>query len=159
MLGRGTQTWNFNLNDFTPVNIQPERGAKVDKMNQAILRYLKANSRLTWQQIGREVHLTGQAVAARVREMEASGTITGFTVRIESPMRQFVTFFLDRPEFDAFEKFLRSEPLVESAHKVTGEGCYHLDLSASTTQEVDEFLSRSQRFGTYKVLSAMRRVK
>ncbi len=91
--------------------------------------------------------------------MEASGTITGFTVRIESPMRQFVTFFLDRPEFDAFEKFLRSEPLVESAHKVTGEGCYHLDLSASTTQEVDEFLSRSQRFGTYKVLSAMRRVK
>jgi Lrp/AsnC family leucine-responsive transcriptional regulator len=55
------------------------KGVDVNTMNQAILKRLKTNSRMSWQQIGKEVHLTGQAVAARVQQMQDDGVIGGAT--------------------------------------------------------------------------------
>ncbi|TXH61053.1 MAG: AsnC family protein [Thiothrix sp.] len=42
-------------------NLQFER-MTMNSMNKAILQRLRANARMSWQQIGKEVHLTGQAV-------------------------------------------------------------------------------------------------
>ena len=47
----------------------------MDKINQAILACLKANSRRSWQEIGKQVFLSGQAVAARVQQLEDQGLI------------------------------------------------------------------------------------
>ena len=38
----------------------------LDKMDRAILAALAHDARMTWQAVGRRVHLTGQAVATRV---------------------------------------------------------------------------------------------
>ena len=131
----------------------------VDKMNQAILNQLRLNSRKTWQQIGKDVHLTGQAVAARVAQMEEQGIISGHTIRQDQLSRHFITVFMQNSEFTRFENFLRENPRVESAYKVTGEGCYQLCFIADTPQEVERFLDSVLPFGRCKVLSAIRCVK
>lgn len=128
-------------------------------MNQAILNQLKTNSRKTWQQIGKEVHLTGQAVAARVAQMEDQGIISGYTIRQDQLPRHFITVFMETSDFASFEALLRDEPRVEQAYKVSGEGCYQLIYIANSPQEIEHFLDRLLPFGRCKVLSVMRCVK
>ncbi|MCQ9327236.1 Lrp/AsnC family transcriptional regulator [Neisseria dentiae] len=48
-----------------------------DKISQAILRELRRNARISWQELGRAVHLSGQAAAERVRQMQDAGVING----------------------------------------------------------------------------------
>ncbi len=45
----------------------------LDQTDLEILRLLAEDSRLQWKTIGERVHLTGQAVAARIRKMEDLG--------------------------------------------------------------------------------------
>ena len=87
---------------------------------------LAHDGRMTWQAVGRQVHLTGQAVATRVQQMVDDGTIRGFTVLRGDLRRYFITVFMDTPQFDAFEAFLQAHADVESASKIAGEGCYHV---------------------------------
>ena len=135
------------------------KGMMLDKMNQAIVKCLKASSRTSWQQIGKDVHLTGQAVAARVLNMEDQGIIEGYTIRQGQVQRHFITVFMATSQFDAFEAFLNGTEQVEQAYKVTGEGCYHVVFVCEQTQELEPFLNALLPYGRYKVSSAIRTVK
>ena len=131
----------------------------LDKMNQAILSQLKSNSRKTWQHIGKEVHLTGQAVAARVLQMEDQGLISGYTIRQDQLARHFITVFMETSDFAEFETLIKADVRVESAYKVTGEGCYQLVLVVQSQSEIEPFLDALLPYGRCKVLSAIRCVK
>jgi len=131
----------------------------LDKMNQAIVKCLKANSRASWQHIGKHVHLTGQAVAARVLQMEDQGIIEGYTIRQGQVQRHFITVFMATTQFDVFEGFLKGIGSVEQAYKVTGEGCYHVVFVCEHADELEHFLNALLPYGRYKVSSAIRTVK
>ena len=47
----------------------------MDRTNREILLQLSRDARLSWQELGRRVHLTGQAVATRVQLLLDSGVI------------------------------------------------------------------------------------
>lgn len=128
-------------------------------MNQAILKRLKANSRMSWQKIGKEVHLTGQAVAARVQRMEEQGAIRGYTIRQDNVERHFITVFMESADFAGFEAFLNADDRIEQAYKVTGEGCYHVVFMSMSNADLEPFLNTLLRYGKYKVSSAIRCVK
>ena len=132
---------------------------KQDKINQAICMRLRANSRMSWQKIGKEVHLTGQAVAARVLQMQDEGIISQFTIRQNDLLKHFITVFMKDASFDSFERFLRADDCVESAYKVAGEGCYQIIYSANETTGLEAFLNQVLAYGTYKVLSVIRAIK
>jgi len=110
----------------------------LDKMDRAILAALAHDARMTWQ-VGRRVHLTGQAVATRVQQMVEGGTIRGFTVARGDLRRYFITVFMDTPQFDAFEAFLQAHAEVESASKIAGEGCYQVTLACESDAGLDDF--------------------
>ncbi|TDR30967.1 Lrp/AsnC family transcriptional regulator [Hydromonas duriensis] len=131
----------------------------LNRTNKAILQQLKANGRMSWQQIGKAVHLTGQAVAARVQQLEEQGLINGYTIRQKHVERHFVTMFMERLDFDGFEAFLIAEPRIEQAYKITGEGCYQFEFISNEKGDLDTFLNTLLRYGTYKVSSAIRCVK
>jgi Lrp/AsnC family leucine-responsive transcriptional regulator len=131
----------------------------MDKMNRAILHQLKQNSRKTWQQIGKEVHLTGQAVAARVSQMEDQGLITGYTLRQDNAERHFITVFMETSDFAGFELFLKNDARIESAYKVTGEGCYQLIFISQNAGDLEPFLNAMLSYGRYKVATAIRHIK
>ena len=131
----------------------------LDKMDRTILAALAHDGRMTWQAVGRQVHLTGQAVATRVQQMVDDGTIRGFTVLRGDLRRYFITVFMDSPQFDAFEAFLQAHADVESASKIAGEGCYHVTLACGGDADLDAFTQALLRYGRYKVASEMRCVK
>lgn len=130
-----------------------------NSINQAILKHLKANSRISWQQLGKLVHLTGQAVAARVQTLEDQGVISGYTIKQHSVERHFITMFMATQQFDRFESFLQQDERVESAFKTTGEGCYHLVFVSQAAGDLEPFLNALLKYGRYKVASSIRVVK
>lgn len=131
----------------------------MDKIGRAILAHLARDARITWQELGRQVHLTGQAVAMRVQQMMDAGTIRRFTVVRGDLRRHFVTVFMDTNRFDEFEAFVRAREEVESASKVVGEGCYFLTLACEDDSALEDFTRDLLRYGRYKVSSEMRRTK
>nr|WP_314487123.1 Lrp/AsnC family transcriptional regulator [uncultured Kingella sp.] len=128
-----------------------------DKISQAILAKLRENSRISWQQLGEAVHLSPQACAERVRQMQDAGIISGFTLRENRP-RHFITVLMAHNRFAEFERFLHAENGIESADKTHGDGCYHIVYIADTAEELEAFLTRLSAHGRYRTASSMRRV-
>lgn len=128
-----------------------------DKMNQAILRQLRQNGRMSWQELGKRVHLSGQAVAERVKQLQDAGVITGFGIR-ERGVRHFITVVMGHTEFGRFEQFLTNFPNIESVDKTSGEGCYFIVYVSDDNGELDEFLMQILAHGSYRLASSVRRV-
>ena len=131
----------------------------MDKINQTILKLLRKNGRMSWQDIGKQVNMTGQAVSARVQLMEHKGVISGYTIKEDALERHYITVFMNDGRFDAFEKFIKTDERIESAHKVTGEGCYQLVLASNQPKALELFLDELSRFARQKVSSVIRKIK
>jgi Lrp/AsnC family leucine-responsive transcriptional regulator len=131
----------------------------MNAMNQAILKRLKANSRMSWQQIGKEVHLTGQAVAARVQQLEDQGVISGYTIRQANVERHLIAVFMSVSRFEEFEQFLQQDERVEAAYKTTGDACYEVVFVSQSAGDLEPFFNSVLRYGRYRVASVIRCVK
>ena len=53
----------------------------IDEVDLRILNYLLKDATQSHKAIGQLVHLTGQAVGARVRKLQDLGVIEGYTLR------------------------------------------------------------------------------
>ncbi|WP_253205431.1 Lrp/AsnC family transcriptional regulator [Clostridium estertheticum] len=136
----------------------------LDQTDTQILSLLTKNSRMQWQEIGEEVHLTGQAVKNRISKMEKSGVIKGYTVNINSEMlgknlTAFVTVFMKTTDHLSFKKYINNNSLVTEAHRISGDGCYMLKLTASTQAEIVDFLDEILKYGNYKLYLSIQNIK
>lgn len=146
------------MNQYKPNGFQDENnlGKLLDRTDHEIINLLKQNSRLQWQEIGEYVHLTGQAVANRVRRLEQIGVIKRFTICVDEtfhdkPLEGFVTVFMQTTDHARFRKFIRNHSMILEAHRVSGEGCYLLRFLATDQAELTSFLDKILEFGNYRV--------
>lgn len=129
-----------------------------DKTGQAILRELRQNARISWQDLGRAVHLSGQAAAERVRRMQDAGVIAGFTLRENTP-RYFVSISMNHTDFAAFEALVCADENVESVDKTSGDSCYMIVYRTESAEVLEGFLNKILPHGGYRVAGSLRRVK
>ncbi|MGV2805321.1 AsnC family transcriptional regulator, partial [Clostridium perfringens] len=101
---------------------------ELDKVDLRILHHLLEDASLSHKAIGQQVHLTGQAVGARVRKLQDLGVIEGFTLRwnpdkIGLTVHAFITMFMVlNTAHSAFVSFVQSHDMVAETHRVSGEG-------------------------------------
>ncbi|MCB2355352.1 Lrp/AsnC family transcriptional regulator [Clostridium estertheticum] len=136
----------------------------LDQTDIQILGLLTKNSRMQWQEIGEEVHLTGQAVKNRISKIEKSGVIKGYTININSEMLgknliAFITVFMKTTDHLSFKKYINNNSLVTEAHRISGDGCYILKLTASTQAEIVDFLDELLKYGNYKLNLSIQNIK
>lgn len=130
----------------------------MDKTDHKIIELLRENSRLTWKEIGTHVHKTGQAVGIRIQKLEDAGIIEKYTVKLAKTHTQFITIFMDTPQFQQFEAFILSVSKVSEIHKISGEGCYILK-SHFEPDPLDEFLEKVLQFGRYRVNQSIKNLR
>ncbi len=130
-----------------------------DRITEKILYYLSENARISWSELGKKVHLTPQAVAVRVNKLIDLGVIGKFTITQPTRQLHFITVFLSSPAFEQFEKAVTEHPLTESLYKISGQGCYHLQITSKDNAELDAFLTFLLKFGRYSLSSSIRQVK
>jgi len=136
----------------------------LDQTDLQILNLLTKNSRMQWQEIGEEVHLTGQAVRNRINKMEKLGVIQGYTIKINSKMigkelTAFVTIFMKTTDHGSFQKYIQDNPLISEANRISGEGCYLIKVIASTQEEIVGILDEILKYGNYKVNLSIENIK
>ena len=119
---------------------------------------------MQWQEIGKLVHLTGQAVAIRIRSLQDEGIIEAFTVKLNHeklgrPIDALITVFMSSANHASFQRFLSDSRDVVEAYRITGEGCYWLKANLANQRELNKLLDEILRYGNYKVNMAIDKIK
>ncbi|HXZ59506.1 MAG TPA: Lrp/AsnC family transcriptional regulator [Steroidobacteraceae bacterium] len=109
---------------------------ELDRYDRTILRLLQEDARMTNTLLATRVNLSESACLRRVRALEESGLIEGYTALVDQqragfPVNVFVSITLDRQSqtgLEAFESAVRRVPEVMECYLMTGEHDYLLRL-------------------------------
>lgn len=120
----------------------------MDSMDKKILQVLQTNSRASLQEIGNTVGLSASPCWGRIRKMEESGVIEGYTVRLNAQALGYsdtvmVQVTLDSHSDNTLEKFgevLAGIPEVIEAYLVSGEYDYLLRVAVKDTKDYERLL-------------------
>ena len=123
----------------------------LDAIDRHILRLLREDGRMPHAAIAKEVGLSGPAVHERVRKLEQSGVIAGYTAILDPELldRSHVAFALvtlsEGNEFAADDPIVAricEEPDVLEFHRVAGEDCYLIKIRTATNRDLERILRR-----------------
>jgi Lrp/AsnC family leucine-responsive transcriptional regulator len=136
----------------------------LDQTDWKILQCLQNNSRMQWQEIGKVVHLTGQAVAARIKRLQDMEIIEDFTItlnqeKLGKPLLAFITVFMKSTNHAAFQHFLSTQEEIKEAYRISGEGCYWLKAALSNQQDLSHLLDAILVYGNYRINLSIQTVK
>ena len=121
---------------------------EIDRFDQAILRLLAADGRLSVAELARQVGLSKSPVQARLKRLEWAGIITGYHARLD-PIRMglphvaFVEVRLaDTREaaLQAFNRAVRGLAEVEQCHMIAGGFDYLLKVRTVDIQAYRTFM-------------------
>ncbi|WP_423601508.1 Lrp/AsnC family transcriptional regulator [Roseateles sp. MS654] len=121
---------------------------KLDKFDRAILRALQRNARASLQEISDAVGLTTSPCWTRIKRLEESGVIEGYTVQVNAekigrPEQLIVQLTLNKHTDAAMAEFARhleAIPEVIDAYLVSGDYDYVLRLSVRDTRDYERLL-------------------
>jgi Lrp/AsnC family transcriptional regulator, leucine-responsive regulatory protein len=107
---------------------------ELDRYDRAILKLLQQDARITNASLAEKVSLSESACLRRVRALEESGLIEGYTAVLNQqkagyPVNVFVNITLDRQAqsgLEAFEAAARKIPEVMECYLMTGDYDYLL---------------------------------
>lgn len=124
-------------------------GFILDKVDQAILKRLQEDGRISMAQLARELHLSVTPAVERVRRLEKHGYIVGYRAELSSNhlgqnLLAYVQVALDRttPEvFDRFRTAMEVLDFVQEAHMVAGGFDYLLKIRVRDMKEYRNVLS------------------
>lgn len=124
----------------------------LDPTDWRILAALQRDGRLSYNQLGRLVSMSPPAVAERVRRLEESGVIAGYTARVDParaglPLSAFVQLrcslgrcLLKTTTADDF-------PEIVEIHKLSGTSCSMLRVRVASMAHLEGLLERLGQHG------------
>ena len=120
----------------------------MDAIDRKILSALQKNARASLQEVGQAVGLSTSPCWERIRKMEQSGVIEGYTVRLDAQQLGWhdtvmVQVTLDSHSDNTLEKFgetLAAIPEVIEAYLVSGEYDYLLRVAVKDTRDYERLL-------------------
>ncbi|ULT58242.1 Lrp/AsnC family transcriptional regulator [Neobacillus drentensis] len=136
----------------------------IDQIDFQILRLLTENSRVQWKDLGEKIHMTGQAVGNRIRKLEDSGVIKAYSLIIDEMklgliFTAFVIVHMKSANHDAFIRFIKDRKEVVEAHRVSGQGCYHLKLKVKSQEQLNQILNKLLDHGNYSLNLSIQEIK
>jgi Lrp/AsnC family leucine-responsive transcriptional regulator len=123
---------------------------KLDRLDRAILQVLQHEGRISNAALAERVNLSESATLRRVRQLEESGLIEGYTARINQqkagcPVSVFISITLDRQDetdLRKFEEAVRKIPEVMECYLMTGDYDYLLRVVVADTQDFERLHSK-----------------
>jgi DNA-binding Lrp family transcriptional regulator len=125
---------------------------EIDDTDRQIVALLRADARRSYQDIGRQVHLSAPAVKRRVDRLEADGVVRGYTAMVDPALygltaEAFVDLYTEgRMPGEAIRRAVEAEPGVTAAYTVAGESSAILHVMARDTKDLERTLERIRAF-------------
>ncbi len=119
--------------------------ATLDAIDRNILRLLKTDARMSNARIAAEVGLSPSACLRRIKIMEDSGAIQGYTVLADTPdlhseVSVIVNITLERQtedHLDRFEAAVRRHPEIRECFLMSGGSDYMLRVNVASASEFE----------------------
>lgn len=118
----------------------------IDDTDRLILRILQDNARTSNAEIARQVGLAPSAIFQRVRKLEESGVIEGYTTRLNPRALGYglVAYVMIQTGEHAravdLATTLASIPEVQEVHRVVGEDCFFVKVRVRDTDALGQLL-------------------
>ncbi|WP_166695538.1 Lrp/AsnC family transcriptional regulator [Bacillus cereus] len=129
----------------------------LDDTDKKILRELSKNGRMSMKELGKKVHLTGQATSSRVIKLEENGVIEGYTIKLNKqksgyPVHTFINIYTKDVQHQPFLSFIKTQhESIINNFKISGEGCYLLECKFSSNDVLNQFLTQLNQHANYKL--------
>ena len=125
------------------------RSARLDQTDWRILRELQADGRITNVELARKVGISAPPCLRRVRALEEAGFIKGYRALLDEKLLGYeVTVFAmvhlssqAEADLNAFETFVRAQPLVRECWMLSGEIDFILKCVAPDLRTFQAFVS------------------
>jgi DNA-binding Lrp family transcriptional regulator len=116
-----------------------------DRLDQALLAHLRDNARATTSELARQLGLSRSTVQSRLRKLQDSGVITGFTVQLgesytESLIRAHVLIELDQKLTGQAQARLKKMQRVSALYAISGAYDMIALVEAHSTDELSRLL-------------------
>ena len=118
----------------------------MDRIDAGIIRCLTKDARMNASQISQQVNLSVSAVIERMKKLEASGLIRGYTAVIDErlagfDMQAMIAIRLEHPKYNQeFNKQMCNHECVMECFYITGDFDYMARISAGSTEELTKVL-------------------
>ncbi|MCR4610021.1 MAG: Lrp/AsnC family transcriptional regulator [Eubacterium sp.] len=115
----------------------------MDNMDIKILKSLRKNARLTASSISEEIGLSVSAVIERIKKLENSGIIKGYTIDVDqakmgNTMVALMDVSLKHPDYyDGFVELVKENDSIEACYYQTGEFDFVLRIVTDNTEGLD----------------------
>jgi Lrp/AsnC family transcriptional regulator, leucine-responsive regulatory protein len=137
------------------------RSISLDDLDWVILAALQADGRLSFNALGRQVHLSPPAVGERVRRLEQAGIITGYAAKVDAtragqPLLAFIQLRCSLGSCLLKVTSAQDYPEIVEIHKLSGEYCTMIKARAASLAHLEGFIERLGTHGdmrTHIVLS------
>ncbi|MDX3924683.1 MAG: Lrp/AsnC family transcriptional regulator [Shinella sp.] len=118
---------------------------ELDATDASILAALDSNARLPMSELGRMVAMSAPSVSDRIRRLEASGVIRGFTLDVDTralgyQVRAMVRIRPLPGKLHVVEKLIRETPQFIECDKITGDDPFLARLVVHSIEEMDDVL-------------------
>ncbi|MBL8796709.1 MAG: Lrp/AsnC family transcriptional regulator [Planctomycetia bacterium] len=126
----------------------PDAPADLDRIDAVALATLLEQGRITWADLGAALELSAPAAAERVRRLEGSGVIRGYTALLDAQrlgygLTAFISVTLERSKHaPAFLKMVAALPEVQECHHVAGDHDYLLKVRCRNTLDLERLITQ-----------------
>lgn len=137
---------------------------ELNNVDYQILQILSENSRIQWKDLGKQIHMTGQAVGNRIKKLEDQGIIQSYSLIINElklgfSYTAFIIIYMKTSNHEPFVRFLNECEEVMEAHRVSGEGCYHLKIKVTSQEQLNLLLNSILEHGNYTLYLSINEIK
>lgn len=124
----------------------------MDKIDMQIISLLQKNARTPLKELAANVYLSAPAVSSRIDKLEQQGIINGYNVVVDRQklgfnITAFISLELSADRKPEFYPFISNCPNVIECSCVTGSYSMLIKVAFPSTQDLDAFIGRLQRFG------------
>ncbi|MGW6981774.1 Lrp/AsnC family transcriptional regulator [Streptomyces sp. NPDC054932] len=123
-----------------------------DATDWRILEALQRDGRASFTELARSVSMSASAVTERVRRLEETGIITGYTATVDpeklgKSILALVRLRYPHGNYKPFHDLLESTPEILEAHHVTGDDCFVLKVATRSMAHLEEVTGRISGLG------------
>jgi Lrp/AsnC family transcriptional regulator, leucine-responsive regulatory protein len=130
----------------SPAAALESKAMELDRVDRDILRLLQEDARMTFAEIGRQVHLSQPAVAERVRALEEQGVILGYhavvdTTRLGFPITAWIHVEARTiQESRAATEVILALPEALECHAITGRDGLLVKVACPSIARLSEII-------------------
>lgn len=124
----------------------------LDDIDWMILEELQVHARISYRDLGQIVGLTAPAVAERIRKLERSDVVEGYTARLNIARLGFPILVVIRvrasgDQVGHIDALAQATPEILECHRVTGSESHVLRAMVQSTAHLEQLLDHFRTHG------------